>query len=351
MAVTKLKPSKLRIAGVCTLLTILSLLTACNLTQAQERGSWRERRLERLMRRDTQATDSTNNMSNMVLESLSHQGRTRTYYVYTPSSYQSGQPMPVVLAFHGGAGQGDTMAAKTGLNEVAQREGFIAVYPNSAQKSRGGRWNDGRNSSVINRDIDDVAFVGAILDRLSQERNIDSQRIYATGGSNGGFFTQRLACEMSNRIAAFASVSATLPTSLQSTCNPRQGVPILMINGTADPFVPWQGGQVRIGAGGQVLSVPETVQFWRNRDGCSSTSRVEQLPNIVSDGTEVTKAQYPGCRNRVRVVFYTVQGGGHGWPGSRSRRRGDDEGPSGKISRNINASDVIWNFFKQQTLQ
>ncbi len=355
MPSNKLKPSRLTITGLCSILTILSLVTACNLTQAQEQHSqnaWRERRSERLMRRDSRATNSTSNTGKMVLESLSHQGRTRSYYVYIPSSYQPDKPMPVVMAFHGGAGQGDTMAEKTGLNEVAQRGGFIAVYPNSAEKSRGGRWNDGRNSSAINRDTDDVGFVGAIIDRLSQEKNIDSQRIYATGGSNGGFFTQRLACEMSNRIAAFASVSATLPAPLQSTCNPRKGVPILMINGTADPFVPWQGGQVKIGAGGQVLSVPETVQFWRNRDSCSSNSAVEQLPNSVSDGTEVTKAQYSGCRNSARVVFYTVQGGGHGWPGSRSRRRGDDsEGPSGKISRDINASDVIWNFFKPQTLQ
>src|SRR3569832_1461805 len=102
---------------------------------------------------------------------------------------------------------------------------------------------------------------------------------------------------MSNKIAAFASVSATLPKALQSRCNPPKAIPMLMINGTADPFVPWNGGQVRIVAGGEILSVPATVDFWRKHDACSASASVEQLPIIRNDGTRVEKTVYSGCRN------------------------------------------------------
>lgn len=353
MASNRLNISKLSIIGFCTLLTSFSLLTACNLTQAQEQSltqaqepsPLKQRRRGRLRRNP----EARANFENMTLESISFRGQTRDYYIHTPSSYQSNKLTPLVLAFHGGVGRGDTMAQKTGLNAVAEREGFIVVYPNGIDRGdRGGRWNDGRIASQQGSGSDDVAFVRALIDHLVQTKNIDSRRVYSAGGSNGGFFTQRLACELSDKITAFASVSATLPQSLQSRCNPSRSVPMLMINGTADPFVPWQGGQVQIGAGGNILSVPATVDFWRKHNNCSTNPAVEQLPDTQNDGTKVKKATYSGCRNNAPIVFYTVEGGGHGWPGSQSERR--SEARSGKVSREILASYVIWNFFEQQTL-
>lgn len=360
MTFKRLNISKLSIIGFCTLLTSISSLTACNSTQAQEQSTQQaqeqssaqaqEQSPLKQRRRGRRNPTAGANLENMTLESISFRGQTRDYYIHTPSSYQSNKSTPLVLAFHGGVGRGDTMAQKTGLNAVADREGFIVVYPNGIDRGdRGGRWNDGRIASQQGAGSDDVAFVRALIDHLVRTKNIDSRRIYSTGGSNGGFFTQRLACELSDKISAFASVSATLPQSLQSRCNPPRSISMLMINGTADPLVPWQGGQVQIGAGGNILSAPATVEFWRKHNNCSTNPNVEQLPDTQNDGTKVKKATYSGCRNNTPLVFYTVEGGGHGWPGSRSERR--SEARSGKVSREILASYVIWNFFEPQTLR
>ena len=297
-------------------------------------------------------------VTDMALETLNYQGMERSYYLYVPSSYQSGKPMPLVLAFHGGRGRGDRLAANTRLNDVASREGFIVAYPNGIDN----QWNDGRNAEGSSN-VDDVGFVSALIDRLGQEKSIDKNKVYAVGTSNGGIFTQRLACQMSNKIAAFATVSGALPKNLQSTCNPRRPVPIVMINGKADPIVRWEGGEVArdirnrygekpSGVGGEVISVPATVAFWRSNDGCSVQPTTEQMPDTQQDGTQVTRSQYNNCRNSSQVVLYTIEGGGHGWPGSSvkiEQRRLSDR--IGKVSQDISASSIVWNFLKTKTLQ
>lgn len=345
MPLTSINPARIAVTGLFSLLIVLNFLTACNSTEAQEQSPLKQRRLERLLRRNSGETLNTSNATNIVLRELSVGGLLRNYYIYTPSSYRQDRAMPLVLAFHGGRGRGDRFAQNTGLNDLAEQKSFIVVYPNGANN----HWNDGRNTldPRLQR-VDDVSFVAAVIDDVARFKNIDSRRIYAVGTSNGGFFTQRLACEMSDRIAGFASVSATLPKSIQSTCNPRRAsIPILMINGTADDIVPWRGGRMTQGEGGDILSVPDTVEFWRKHNANSNNAQVEQLPTIQADGTRVLRSQYSGSRSKSQdVVLYTVEGGGHGWPGSRLRR----PVAVGKISQNLNASTVIWNFFEQRSL-
>ncbi|HEY9726873.1 MAG TPA: PHB depolymerase family esterase [Chroococcales cyanobacterium] len=277
----------------------------------------------------------------MLSGRLIYQGQARTYHVYLPSNYDRNRSWPLVLAFHGGFGSGKRIARNTGFNEIAEREGFIVVYPDGIDK----HWNDGRGT--VNTDVDDVGFVRALIDRLVRNRNVDPSRVYATGISNGGQFTQRLACELSDKIAAFAAVASTFPAALRSNCNPKNPVSMLMINSPEDPLVPWQGGEGG-GIGGRILSVPETVELWRKHNKCSPVAQTQSLPTIApNDGTRVRMSRYQGDSPRSEIVLYTIEGGGHTWPDGH-----DNAVISrvGKTSRQLKGSQAIWNFFKRHSL-
>jgi polyhydroxybutyrate depolymerase len=278
---------------------------------------------------------------------LTVDGVKRTYYLHPPSKLD-GSPVPLVIVFHGGQGDGLKIAGQTGFNQVADHRGFAVAYPNSL-----GYWNDGR-ATTTGGSGDDVAFVRALIDHLVKTQNVDRQRVYATGASNGGMFTLRLACEMSDEIAAFAPVVASFPADYRAKCRPHRALPIMMVNGTSDTFIPWQGGSIRKGlfrgAGGEVIPVPDTLEFWRQHNGCASEPSVRQLPDIdKNDGTTAQLITYPNCREVVRMI--RIEGGGHTWPGSEYAASGWIGHLVGKTNRDVNASEAIWEFFKGQALE
>jgi polyhydroxybutyrate depolymerase len=280
---------------------------------------------------------------------LTHQGQRRTYSLYVPPSLQADQAAPLVLVFHGGHGRGDRLAQRIGLNEIARREGFVVAYPDAAGDRH---WNDGR--STTESDIDDVSFTLALVEHISAQQDIDQERIYATGFSNGGSFTARLACEASDRIAAFAQVASTMSVELRATCSPDAAVSIMLINGTLDPLVPWAGGKLRktqrLGKGGEVISADAAVDFWTTNNACDAEPRVAQLDDRdLNDGTTVRETQFGDCRNGSEVVMLAVEGGGHTWPGSPERPR--LRKTVGTTSRDIDASEVIWAFFRNHSLR
>jgi len=282
------------------------------------------------------------------LEQISVDGTVRSYYLHLPARAAAGK-LPLLLAFHGGGGDGRRFAMQTGFNAVADRAGFAVVYPDAL-----GLWNDGRPEAA--GEVDDIAFIKVLIAHLVTTRNIDSRRVYAAGASNGGMFTQRLACELSDQIAAFASVIAAMPAAYARRCKPCRPVALLMINGTDDPLMPWQGGKIggdRLEvAGGWVLSAPETAAFWVRHNGCRRKTLTETAPTLQrSQGTQVRIITFPHCRHNVSVKLFQIEGGGHTWPGSplpmdphRARR-------SGRTNYDINASAVIWEFMKQYTLE
>lgn len=255
---------------------------------------------------------------------LLHQGRQRTYYLYTPKSYNPNHPMPLVLAFHGYGSQGKDLAVNTGFNHLAEQKGFIIAYPNGIDRL----WNVASNSVI---GVDDVSFVTTLLNHLSEVRAIDQSRIYAVGVSNGGFLVQRLARQASSKFAAFASVAATLPGQLQGFCHPTSFVSMLTINGTDDRKVPWAGGKFSYG---WLLSVPDTINFWRQHNGCTAKTQVKQLNRRV----EITR--YPDCQHGAEVELVTLLGAGHVWP----------RGGSG-AKQLLNGSEEIWNFFQRHRLK
>ncbi len=270
-----------------------------------------------------------------------HEKRKREFRVFVPSSY-SGRPVPLVIVLHGGGGNNRQVERFTGFSKLAEKEGFIVVYP----QGLGGQWNDGRDvkqSRAHRLKIGDTGFIRKMLAAIKAKYRINKKRIYACGISNGGFMSMRLACDMPEELAAVGIVCAGLNPFLARNAKPPARLSILIMNGTEDPLVPYNGGSVKIGkkTRGGVLSTDKTVKYWLAINGCRSKPGIYGMNPDTSDGTEVEKKDYK-C-GRYGVVLYKIIGGGHTWPGGRQYL---PEGIIGRTSRDINATEVIYNFFK-----
>ena len=278
-------------------------------------------------------------------ETLGVGSRERSYLLYVPNGFKRRKPYPLLLGFHGGGGDGAKFARQTGLSDYADREGFIAVYPDGIEHN----WNDGRDTTdAYKAGADDVKFMRLLVENLKKKLPIDGQRIYAAGVSNGGFFTQRLGCEAADVFAAVGTVSASMPTKLVEHCFPTAPISVVVIQGTADPVIPIGGGIITgFGDGGMVESAENTLRLWADKNECLAPRFRESLAPRVSDGTRVEKIEYASCSGGVKVVYYIVSGMGHGWPPKKP------QAPrlAGPTSNNIDATEVIWGFFKTHPKQ
>jgi polyhydroxybutyrate depolymerase len=261
--------------------------------------------------------------------SFTYQGQTRSYIVHLPTGYTQGQHLPLVLNFHGYTSYASQQQSYTQFNVVADTAKFIVVYPEGTSQS----WNAGIGLVPT---IDDVGFTSALIDTLYKKFGVDLYRVYSTGFSNGGFMSQRLACQLSNKIAAIASVSGTIGTSTSAfTCNPSRVVPVLHIHGTSDGTVTYTGTNYG-------TSADSTINFWVHNNTCPQTPVVTNLPNTnTGDGSTVTKYYYGLCQDSSEVILLKVTGGSHSWPGA--------SGVSG-TNMDIKASGEIWNFFRKHHL-
>jgi polyhydroxybutyrate depolymerase len=225
---------------------------------------------------------------------------------------------------------------------MAEAEGFLVACPEGVEN----HWNDGRandRSRAHIEDIDDVGFLLELIERISISHNVDRERIFVTGASNGGMMSLRMACEASDVVAAVGAVIASLPADLK--CKPANPISVMLMNGTEDPLVPWDGGQVRFFRQqlGEVLSTPDTVTFWVTANGCDSDAQSVELPDFdPSDDTRIGVDSYSGCDDDVSVILYTVYGGGHTLPGSTQYV---PKFIIGRVSEDLHAGEVIWQFF------
>ncbi len=257
----------------------------------------------------------------------------RFYDLHIPASYDSKKPTPLVLAFHGAYGDGKAMEKVTRLNQISDKAGFIAVYPDAIPPRK--HWDARRGDDSKDQEINDVGFISALIDDLGQKYNLDRSRIYVVGISNGGMFAQRVACELSDKVTAIAAVVAAMPSNLARKCTSTKPISVLMINGTNDDTIPYSV------PGKALLSVPDTVNFWRKRDRCTAEGVKASLPN----SPHVQIETYGGCAKQTNVTLYTLKGGEHGW--------GDDSitGPDKlvKPGQEINESEIIWDFFSKHS--
>jgi len=251
------------------------------------------------------------------------QGFLRDYYVHLPEGNYPAQPVPLVIFLHGLESEASQLH---GFDKLSDRFGFVAVYPNSVPTDAHA-WNVGAD---FNLHVDDIAFFDNLLDLLVADYNIDPRRIYVSGQSNGGAMTQRLACEMSDRFAAFASSAGLLVREIAEKSQRTHPVPMLHIHGDADPTVPWEGSAGR-------LSVEEMIQFWNQANGCTSQPFREAYPHKDTGGPSFERYEYQGEHPHARVTLIRAYGGDHDFFGAG---KGYD----------IDANTEMWRFLQKFSL-
>ncbi len=261
-------------------------------------------------------------------------GERRSYLLHVPAGYDPATPVPLVISIHGFAEWPAHQMQISRWNDLADQNGFIVVYPAGTGFPR--RWRAGGGSSA--NAMQDVTFIADLIDALAARYNIDRTRIYANGLSNGGGMSYRLACQLADRIAAAGSVSGALLFPL-SACQPSRPVPLIAFHGTADRIVPYAGGPSR-SFDLPFPNIPDWIAAYAVRSGCAATAA--PLP----ERGEVTGIQYSGCRAGAEVIFYTIAGGGHAWPGGVPLPRFI----VGQTSQAIDATAVMWEFFSRHTL-
>lgn len=274
-------------------------------------------------------------------QTLMHDGIQRTYVVRTPEHGASrSEPLPLVLVLHGGGGNATNAEAMTGFTDKARKEGFIVVYPEGTSRGLGLlTWNAGHccGYAMQNR-VDDVGFIGALIDRLIKDHRVDPRRVYVTGLSNGGMMTHRLGIELSGRIAAIAPVIAAVFGDEKS---PRHPVAAFMINGMLDQSVPPEGGApggrfTEAWDGTPTRPALEQASFWARANGCAAT------PDKTETGRGVVWRHR--CQGVPPVALYLVNDNGHAWPGGKPGTARGDTPTAG-----LDATGLVWEFFKAHT--
>lgn len=321
----------------------------------------------------------------------------RNFMVRLPKGYDATKHYPVVILLHGMSQDADDIERLTRFDELADKDGIIAVYPIAMH----GRWNVGVRPQQSQRSTgvgpgrrrgggggypgggypgggggypggggqrrgqdpqsqdpqsndpsqdrraapaDDIAFFNQMLDQLGTKFSVDTTRIYAAGLSEGGFMSLRVGCALSDRIAAVAALGAAMPKTM--ICVPTRPVPLVMINGTSDPIVPYGGGTEH-NRNLSVISVEDSAKAWARIDRCAEKPDKSKLSAQAKGGMETKVDTYNGCQHDAQVVLYSVKGAGNTWPGGEQY---EAEKTIGKTSQDLNADEVIWKFFATRTL-
>ncbi|MFK7811329.1 MAG: PHB depolymerase family esterase [Maribacter sp.] len=282
------------------------------------------------------------------VKTLNHDGIERTYRVYLPSIFEKTKPTPIVFALHGGGGTGanfEKVVSSGTLTAAAEAKGVILVMPDGIDK----KWNSGRSEIFADgsRSYDDVGFISRIIDVMIQNYGADASRVYSTGISAGGFMSVRLALDLSEKLAAIAPVTAQL-SQIPETTMPSVPMSIMIINGTDDPLVPYEGGCITVPgfaacSRGSALSTQETIDKFTGYNQCVNLVETEPIIDALpNDGTSVEITRSKDCNQGTEVVLVKVIGGGHTWPSGAQYLPASIVGP---VSNEINASEMILDFF------
>jgi polyhydroxybutyrate depolymerase len=263
--------------------------------------------------------------------SLAFNGKLHHYILHVPSSLSEATPAPLVLNFHGFTDDAAIQLKWTGFNVAANRNRFVVAYPDGFGNKKS--WNGGDCcGDAAAEHLDDIGLARAIVADIMSRVNIDAHRIYVTGFSNGGFLTHRIACEAADLFAAAAAVGGVLGIA-PPRCQPARPMPILQIHGTADAYVPYEGGKNRAASGKDFRSVAETIATWVDRDSCTDAP-----PHLYLRHGTARCERYNHCAGGAMVALCTLKGVGHCWPGNL------DCAGFGKSTTDLLANEEIWAF-------
>ncbi len=273
----------------------------------------------------------TTNAQQTLNQTIMVDGVSRSYILYIPATYDGNSAVPLVFNYHG-----FTMSATEQMNvcdmrPVADTANFLLVYPQGSLFFGFPHWNVG--SWTAGSTADDLGFTAAMIDTLAENYNINQQRVYACGYSNGGYFSFELACQLSDRIAAVAAVAGTMSTETFTACNPMHPMPVMTIHGTADGTVSYNGGTPL-----NSLSQAAMIAYWVDFNNTEAIPVIIDIPDLnTTDGSTVQYQTYQNGDSCTAVDHYKVNGGGHDWPGSFG-------------NMDIDASSLIWNFVSKYDL-
>lgn len=278
-----------------------------------------------------------------IYDSIYVDGNWRTFNIHLPNGYNAAIDYPLVLGFHGGQQAANSslgwtvFAFQSKLSQKADSSGFIVVYPEGLVYNQNRTWNAGDCCMpAMNQGYDDVAFVDALLDTLFDNYSVDTNRVYATGSSNGGMLCYRLACELSQR---FAAIAPNACSQMYSPCNPVNKVPVISFHSKADPIVFYNGGF----GGNPILaniffpSQDSTIKIWSTVNNCQSRDTI-----VNGNGTNYDFIKIHNCDCNLELHHYATTDGSHSWPGGNPNNN--------PVSAQISATDLLWDFFQNYSL-
>lgn len=270
----------------------------------------------------------------ILSDSIYHDAQYREYLLYVPAMYDGSHPVPLVLNLHGYSSTNLQQLYYGDFMPIADTANFLILLPNGTIDEFGFHfWNC---FGVPGIGVDDVAFISDLIDTIEAAYNIDENSVYSTGMSNGGFMSYELACQLSGRIAAIASVCGSMVPLHMAACDPQHTTPAMEIHGTSDPTVPYDGNT-------SFLSIDSVMNYWAHFNHCSFPPSITPVPDIVpTDGCTAEHDVFGATINSVTTELFKIYGGEHTWPGAFI--------PIGVTNQDINASAEIWKFFRRYKL-
>lgn len=277
------------------------------------------------------------NAQTTILDSIWSGGQYRYYTLYVPAAYDGSEAVPVVYNLHGYSSSAFQQIFYGEFRPIADTANFLIILPDGTKDFIGFQfWN---TFAPFGTGVDDVAFLSDLLDTVIATYNVDEQRIYSTGMSNGGFMSYELACQLSNRITAIASVTGSIDVDHFDFCAPEHLTPVMEIHGTNDMTVPYNGSS-------EFLPIEDVLDYWVAFNGCDPTPVITPVEDIApGDGSTAEHWVYAGAANGVTVEHFRIENGGHTWPGTIFLLPS-----SGSTNKDINASVEIWKFFSRYRL-
>ena len=269
---------------------------------------------------------------------IEHEGLERSFLIYVPTNIKENAPL--VVAIHGYTSSAKTLMGYSGINQVADKEGFLVAYPQGTKDSRDNNFFNVGYEFHSDSKVNDVNFIREIVLNLTKDYKLNSKRVFATGMSNGGDMSYLLACTSSDLFTAVAPVAGVMMKDTLENCNPEKKIPIFEIHGTKDSISKFEGDMNNEDKWGAYYDLPSTIEFWINKHALNEKETIQLENKNTEDGTTITFERYWSDESQREVWFYIVNDGNHTWPGMTGLF-------SRTANQDINSAEEIWKFFSK----